>query len=1822
MAERMLQQRLGDDKARALIRTAPTARCWRLRTSAMLVAAAFGAGSSGAFANPQGAKVVSGSATITNSGSTLVIKNTPGAIINWQSFSIGAGETTNFIQQSVNSAILNRVVGVDPSVILGTLTSNGHVYLVNPNGVVFGKGAMVDAAGLVVSSLDITDQDFKNGTLRFVGSDASGSISVAGVLRSSDGDVYLIAPNVTNSGSITAVNGSVTLAAGQDVQILGNGLTDIAFNVQNKGNTALNLGQINGDAVGIFAGTITQAGGVSATTATVAGGKVILSAASDVTLAAGSITSANNPAGTAGAVTIQSATGNISVAPGASVSASGASGGMVTLQASAGSDTVTGSVAATGTLGLAGITEVLGSSVLINSGAVVDASGATGGGQIIVGGQSKFSNLLQSQTTTVAQGANLIANATDNGNGGDVSVYGGQFMRMDGSISAQGGSAGGNGGFVETSGDAVAISGAISAGARNRLGKAGGWLLDPDDVIIDNTSGTSNPSHVSATTITNSLDSGVNVTVATSTFTGGPAVSDFITVNSPINPTAFSGSPSLTLSAGGAININAPISAIGITAGGAFTLNLSANLDGSTGAVSVTAPIYIPGGSVNVFGSDFLNSTLITASNFSAITSSTFNNASGTIQAGAIANGTTNGGSVNVQSSGSVQSGNITADSSGGSSGTIAISSALGVMINGNLSVDDVPGGGAAGNGGTLTIIGSQISSSPGITIVADAGGGSNAAGNGGSISLFSTAGSITLTNALLSADGGTPLSVGNGGAGGSLVLTTTGGALALSGGSFRATGGQGASGTTAGSDGGNGGTFSLTSDTGIVFSGASVHVDGGAGSSAPGGTGVTYPGGTGGQGGSITFTDNVNGSGFAMQLINPTLSANGGVGGAGSLSTQASDTSNVTAGSGGVGGGGGRISLNGSGGMQLSGVVMLANGGSGGSGGNIAGPDASAFGGTGGAGGLGGQITIEDFINNISIGASDLIASGGNGGHGGAGIGLTGGGGPGGSGGSTYGSGSYPISLVADTGSVSIDAATSLVLIGGAGGAGGNGYLNSLATGFGQAGDGGAGGNPSGIEIYGHAGLAMGGTIQILGGSGGAGGTIGSTDSDSGFNHTAGSGGAGGSVLAPPTSVSLSAFTYGALTSTATISIVGGAGGNGGQGLDTNVVPGAGGNGGAVADYLSFSGENGVSIGGSLTVAGGQGGSTTANLLPPTPLVSQAGNGGSVPAISVASYAGGISISGPISYSPGAGGAAYNGGLAGVAGGVSEVDLSAPTGAITETGAGAILGPGHLAFLLVNASGASVSLTGDNQIDYITGTAYSGDFNIRSLVNLSATNALSMPGNIILTAAGSSVLQLDGELDSGGNITLSGGGGILALGSINATAGSVSLTGGSLTLNGNSVSAGTDINISVAGSLATPGSTLTAAGYYLNAGGSVGVAGAPIALSPNGFAYLGGSAGGNFYVDASGDLLVAAGSGLGISAAGIIQIGSIGFVNYGVVQGAEVTLNQSYEITNVGSLGASGTMVLNAPFVTTAGELAGSSITISADSEAFLSGAIAAQGGNLVIDSSAVQIGFNSHSTSIGAQDISISAGSLTVSPDNGSGYSTGTGNALVEISAAGTLTVTTTGDATFAGGAESGAYVSVISTGNSTYNIGGNLNLSGGSGIGSYALLDPTSTGSVMNVNATNVLLQGGTAMGAYAAISSAGNMIINAPNGSVMLSGGSATDSDAVLISSSGGMVTLNTPSCINCSPVSGNRSPIGDGATESGVYTVSAAAPPPPAAPPSGPAPAPAPGQMQFGSQPLDEFVNDIVTLLSLPVTALTTTPDNASIYIDGAADGCI
>ena len=112
------------------------------RLLSVAVAACFAAPA--AFALPTGPQVVVGSAAFSQQTGVLTVTNTPGTIINWRGFSIGASEAARFIQQGPTSSVLNRVIGSEASAILGALQSNGRVWLVNPNGILFGPSSRVD----------------------------------------------------------------------------------------------------------------------------------------------------------------------------------------------------------------------------------------------------------------------------------------------------------------------------------------------------------------------------------------------------------------------------------------------------------------------------------------------------------------------------------------------------------------------------------------------------------------------------------------------------------------------------------------------------------------------------------------------------------------------------------------------------------------------------------------------------------------------------------------------------------------------------------------------------------------------------------------------------------------------------------------------------------------------------------------------------------------------------------------------------------------------------------------------------------------------------------------------------------------------------------------------------------------------------------------------------------------------------------------------------------------------------------------------------------------------------------------------------------------------------------------------------------------------------------------------------------------------------------------------------------------------------------------------------------------------------------------------
>jgi filamentous hemagglutinin family protein len=113
-------------------------------------------------AQPTGGTVVYGGATIgsPSTTTTLITQTTNAAIINWQSFSLASGSSVVFDQPNAAAIALNRVLGGGVSQINGNLQANGQVWIINANGILFGKGSQINVAGLLATTSDIADSDF------------------------------------------------------------------------------------------------------------------------------------------------------------------------------------------------------------------------------------------------------------------------------------------------------------------------------------------------------------------------------------------------------------------------------------------------------------------------------------------------------------------------------------------------------------------------------------------------------------------------------------------------------------------------------------------------------------------------------------------------------------------------------------------------------------------------------------------------------------------------------------------------------------------------------------------------------------------------------------------------------------------------------------------------------------------------------------------------------------------------------------------------------------------------------------------------------------------------------------------------------------------------------------------------------------------------------------------------------------------------------------------------------------------------------------------------------------------------------------------------------------------------------------------------------------------------------------------------------------------------------------------------------------------------------------------------------------------------------
>jgi filamentous hemagglutinin family protein len=644
------------------------------------------------WANPAGEQVVGGAATFQRDGNKLTVNQaTDRLAVNWQSFNIGAGETTHFNMPSSTSAALNRVIGGNPTSIYGSLSANGILYLINPSGILVGPGGTVNAASFMASTLDVSTEQFMNAKsgagMSFVGTSGE-SIINQGNITAEKGDVFLIAQKVENRGTINAANGTAGMVgSGQNTDVMvhevgGKGFAIRVAQLQGEAATGSNRDLPDGEEL-LNEGTISAAqaelnasGNVYAlairNSGTIRAKAVVANADGTVRLDGGlgdvmntgrmyAKNSGDDVTAAGGKIDI--AGQNITASPESIITAAGGeqggNGGSVKID-SQGTTIVQGkvNVAAPSASAKGGKVELMGERVGLLDGAKVDASGGAGGGTVLAGGDylggrtpsADLKNLAKQETepvknakaTVMADTAEIIADATVDGDGGKIIVWSDEYTGFFGELFARAGAEGGNGGFIETSSkENLQAYGLGNASASN--GRAGLWLLDPRNVSIVTggtgtlTAGVFTPSTdnatIAPTTITTALNGGTSVTINTGV-TGDQAGN--ITVANAVNTTGNPASD-LTLSAANNIIVNTGATInLGTSTSADLILTADSDFNG-LGNITTSAALTLGGNATLTAAGPITLGALMSANNVffrGSLAGSTMgiNDASGTVQ--------------------------------------------------------------------------------------------------------------------------------------------------------------------------------------------------------------------------------------------------------------------------------------------------------------------------------------------------------------------------------------------------------------------------------------------------------------------------------------------------------------------------------------------------------------------------------------------------------------------------------------------------------------------------------------------------------------------------------------------------------------------------------------------------------------------------------------------------------------------------------------------------------------------------------------------------------------------------------------------------------------------------------------------------------------------------------------------------------------------------------------------------------------------------------------------------------------------------------------
>ncbi len=599
---------------------------------------------------PEGANIVGGTGTIEQIGNeTIVRQQSDHMAIDWQSYDLNTNELVKYIQPSSDSISLNRILSNRGSEIQGRIEANGIVILVNPNGLIFGQNSVVNAGGLIASGLSIDTEKFMNGEFFLSANDTlEGIVSNSGMINASiGGSVSLIGQQVVNEGLISANLGVINLAAGKEA-ILTFGADSLIGVRVTKDILQENLGIDPG---------ILNSGTLEAS-----GGNVLISAAVSRDIFSQVINTGNTGHSTRAIIHDD---GSFSISRGSNV----LNTGLVNVSTTEVFDSInTGRIQIKGknvinsgdieadsfhsragqielhaldstlltensrttaiahNTGYGGDVKLLGNKIALSDLAFVDASGANGGGEILVGGDHSGANpsIRNAESIYLGEQTQVNTNAIDNGDGGKLIVFAENTVRVYGELSALGGMNSGNGGIVETSSLGLEILKAPNVGAKHGLG--GEWLIEPLNIDIVNNDVKSdsniisvptfepigNITQLASSTILEALNSGegINITIQT-TGNGGDGN---ITFETSLDYNGIGNEEdSLVLNAQGDINLNNFSIYDSNDTGDRLNINFNSDFDTtSNGGIWLTnigdINISTGGGSFTASGASFFSS--------------------------------------------------------------------------------------------------------------------------------------------------------------------------------------------------------------------------------------------------------------------------------------------------------------------------------------------------------------------------------------------------------------------------------------------------------------------------------------------------------------------------------------------------------------------------------------------------------------------------------------------------------------------------------------------------------------------------------------------------------------------------------------------------------------------------------------------------------------------------------------------------------------------------------------------------------------------------------------------------------------------------------------------------------------------------------------------------------------------------------------------------------------------------------------------------------------------------------------------------------------